>query len=129
MSTLILKRIRSHLALAVLLMCLPFLGSIIAVALTEERGYAGLGLFLALPVAQLIFAFLFLRAGALINLVSAALVTPAAYFAALFAVEASYLRIVHDFYGVFDFLIAHLLVSVMLWECVHFSISRLRSGH
>lgn len=112
-------RLRAYLGFVLILFVCAFAGSTIAIASTGERGYGGLGMFIALPVAQGLFEFLCVRQSLLTGLACVSMVSLLAYFGALAAVEVYQVRLVHDFYGVFDFLVVYTLISLAFWESIN----------
>lgn len=121
----VLARAFAALGFLALLAACTFAGSALAILLYDERGYAWLGVFFALPVAQLLYALMFTRLRLLLALPGAAVVSVLAYIGALAAVDTWHLRFVHDFYGVLDVLVVYALISLALWEGLHW-LSRSR---
>lgn len=112
----VLARLWVALGFLALLAACTFVGSTLAIVLSDERVFAWLGVFVALPLAQALYALLFMPLRAWLGLVCAAVVSALAYVAALAAVDTWHIRLVHDFYGVLDVLALYALISLALWE-------------
>ena len=55
------NRFKLHAYFGIASICLPFVASMVAVAVSGSRGYAGLGPFMSLPIIQLVYSFPFLH--------------------------------------------------------------------
>lgn len=112
----VLARLWVALGFLALLGACTFVGPTLAIVLSDARGYAWLGGFFALPLAQVLNGLLFTPLRPWFALVCAAAVSVFAYMGALAAVDRYHVRLVHDFYGVLDVLTVYALISLVLWE-------------
>ena len=112
----LLARLRLWLAFLIIQVICTFGGSGIAIAITGERGYGGLGLVVALPLGQVAYGLFVARLGVWLGLGGAVLATVSGYLGAETLVEVYHVRLVHDFYGVFDLLVLFGLISLAWWE-------------
>jgi hypothetical protein len=101
----------------------------VAVAASGVRGYAGLGVFVSLPIIQLVYSFQFLKQPVFVTVSSAILVSMAAHFLSMAAIEYGGFSLGLDYYGYFDFLVIYALFSVILWESIYASVPKLRNGN
>lgn len=115
----LVSRLKAYLAFAAIMLVCTFAGSGIAIAATGERGYGGLGLMIALPLGQAVYGLLVARLGVWLGVGGAVLANVAGFFGARTLVEVYQVRLVHDFYGLFDLLSVYWLISLACWEVLY----------
>jgi hypothetical protein len=118
----LIARLRMYAGYVVILLLCTFAGSALAVTLTGDANAGGKGLLIALPVAQVAFSLLFVRAGAALGPAFAAGATVLAFFGTFAAVELYQIRLVNDHKRVFDVLAVYALISIAYWEAVAWGV-------
>lgn len=121
------NRLKLHTYFGIASICLPFIASMVAVALSGSRGYAGLGPFMSLPIIQLVYSFVLVRRPVYLAILTAALVAIVSHLLAMAAIESKLVTLGLDHYGYFDFLVIYILCSIMLWELAHASFAKLHN--
>lgn len=119
------QRVRLYGIFALATLFVPLIFSILAVAALGHRGYAAVGLFLSLPLIQLVLSFRLLNASVAVKIAAALLTATVAYFSSLAAMEYGLVQLGLDHYGFFDLLLLYLVISIVMWEITHAIVSRL----
>ena len=117
-------RVKLHAYFSIAAICLPFVSSMVAVALSGSRGYAGMGPFVLLPIIQLVYSFVFIKNSAYLAVLASVLISIVAHFLSISVIENNVLVIGIDRYGYFDFLLIYIVCSIVLWELAYASVSR-----
>ena len=121
-------RYKLYILFSISLICGAFLSSMVAIVITGSRGAAGLGMLISLPLIQLIFSFRFIKTSTIKTLLIVIVVSAITHFSSLYATQVWELRLGLDYYGYFDFLVIYALFSIVTWEVINASISKIRKN-
>lgn len=121
------ERLKGYLLFSIAIIIGAYMCAMASVAISGERGYAGLITLIALPVIQLTFSFKFVDTSIIRTVLIAIVVSTITHFASLAAKEVEELRLGLDHYGYLDFLVIYIIISILAWEVVRASISMFKS--
>jgi len=121
-------RLKLYLLFSLALIGGAFVSSMAAVIITGSRGSAGLGMLIGLPIIQLIFSFKLIKTSTIKTLLIVIVVSAITHFSSLYVTQVWELRLGLDYYGYFDFLVIYALFSIVTWEVINVSISKIEKN-